>query len=111
MEMPNYTTGAIGVGIPGAYAATPAPERDTLGSVANDMDTESERLQKLFGMLERIADHVDGVAPQQVDGNVTKMDTPPHSLLDTMRRRQRVIGLTISRCETAANRITGALGI
>ena len=103
--------GAAGMEQRNSYAPDACAARDTFSNVANDMENEAERLQKLYGMLEMIADRVDGTLPQQSMDGAKGLDTPPHSLLDNMRRKQRAISMTISRCETAAHRIAIALGL
>jgi hypothetical protein len=100
----------IGMEQRGAYAPEAAQQRDTFGNVANDMETASERLQKLSAMLDAMADRISGPVPQQVGADSIKTDSPAHSLLDGMRRKQRSIGFSISRCEAAAERIANAMG-
>ena len=116
MEYGRALGGIAGAGIGmeqrNAYAPEATQLRDNIGGVANDLQAELERLQQLYVALERIADHVDGPVPQQAGGDkVSQLDAPAHSLLDNMRRKQRVAQVTITRCEQAAHRIANALGV
>jgi hypothetical protein len=102
----------VGMEARNAYAGEATPIRDNIGGVANDLQAELERLQGLHVMLERIADHVDGPVPQQSGTDkVSQLDAPSHSLLDSMRRKQRAAQVTITRCEQAAQRIAVSLGV
>jgi hypothetical protein len=101
----------VGMAQRNTYQPEPSPIRDTIGGVANDLDGELQRLQMLHTALEQIAERLDGPVPQQSGADVAKLDAPAHSLLDSMRRKQRSAQLTISRCEAAVSRIANALGM
>jgi len=95
-----------------AYAmeATSEPKRETIGSVVTDFEPALERLAKLYLSLERIGDHLEGSRPQNV-AEATKLDTPPHCLMDNLRKKHRTVSSLAGQCEDAAMRIQNALGI
>jgi hypothetical protein len=92
-----------------AAGAIEGAKRETINGVVTYFDRDIERLAKLLTVIEHVGDHLEG-GRKEADATAT-LDTPAHSLLDNIQRKQRAISNLIGRCEDAAVRINNALGI
>lgn len=92
-------------------AQSAAPTSNTINGVISEFDRSLERTGKLLASLRHIGDHVDGAKPQQATAEVSKLDTPPHSLIDNLHRKERALSGLLSQCEDAVQRLSQSIGI
>lgn len=83
---------------------------DTVNSVVSEFDRSLERTGKILASLRHLGDLVDGAKPQAAGEGVSKLDTPPHSLIDTLRRKERALSALLSQCEDAVQRLSQSIG-
>lgn len=82
---------------------------DTVNTVVSEFDRSLERAAKILASLRHLGDLVDGAKPQAA-AEVSKLDTPPHSLIDNLRRKERALSGLMSQCEDAVQRLSQSIG-
>lgn len=85
-----------------------APVPDTLPAAIEEIGPELQRLENLLSSLGSIADRLCGSRPS--DAGAPTEPAPPHSMIDSLQRKRRLMANLITGCEQERDRIAQALG-
>jgi hypothetical protein len=84
-------------------------DRETIASIFTDIDNHLDRLAKVSMLISQIADGIGGPVPQEALKDAPP-DGPPRSLIDMVRRKQRILNRLVSDCERGLTRIQQHIG-
>ena len=73
------------------------------------LEPQIERAARICAHLENIADRLTGSRPQPAGADENRPDTPPHSLVDSLRRKRNDLDNWLTRCEQQLSRISEGL--